>query len=313
MNQKQPKYPIYIPSKGRWESRLTSRTLEEMGVDYKIVVEPQEYDNYAAVIDPKKILVLPFSNLGLASIPARNWIWEHAVAAGHERHWVLDCNMRYFYRMYNNSKLKVRSAMPFTVCENYSDRFTNVGVSGLQYAYLTPTYADKPPVYLNSRVYSCILINHELKQRWRVLEWDGKPAPYNEDSDLSINALKDGFCNILFNSFLCGKYNTMLMKGGNTTEVYKHEADGFDNRFAFAASLQKAHPDVVTISRRHGRNHHLIDFSGFQRTNKLILKPGMEYPEIYPEKLKLVRLSDLNNIKSPHYPASIDGMRMEIN
>ena len=67
-----PNYPVYIVSKGRWDSRLTSKALEEMKMPYSIVVEPQEYENYASVIDPAKILVLPFSNLGQGSIPARN-------------------------------------------------------------------------------------------------------------------------------------------------------------------------------------------------------------------------------------------------
>ena len=67
-----PRFPVYIISKGRWQRRQTSRTLEFMGVPYYIVVEPQEYDNYASNIDSNKILVLPFSNLGQGSIPARN-------------------------------------------------------------------------------------------------------------------------------------------------------------------------------------------------------------------------------------------------
>lgn len=86
----QPRYPIYCISKGRWESRQTSRTLEEINCPYKIVVEPQEYDKYAEVIDPKKILVLPFSNLGLGGIPARNWVWEHAISIGAKKHWILN-------------------------------------------------------------------------------------------------------------------------------------------------------------------------------------------------------------------------------
>src|SRR5579864_4280272 len=72
-----PRYPVYIISKGRWETRLTAKSLEWMAVPYHIVVEPQEYDEYAKVIDPKKILTLPFSNLGQGSIPARNWVWDH--------------------------------------------------------------------------------------------------------------------------------------------------------------------------------------------------------------------------------------------
>ena len=42
-----PQYPIYIISKGRWESRKTSRALEKMNVPYHIVIESQEYDQYA--------------------------------------------------------------------------------------------------------------------------------------------------------------------------------------------------------------------------------------------------------------------------
>ena len=61
---KQPRYPIYIISKGRHESRLTAKALEKIGINYRIVIEPQEFDLYASVIDEKKILVLPFSNLG---------------------------------------------------------------------------------------------------------------------------------------------------------------------------------------------------------------------------------------------------------
>ena len=53
-----PKHPVYIVSKGRWESRLTSKAFEEMRVPYFIVVEEQEYDKYASVISPEKILIL---------------------------------------------------------------------------------------------------------------------------------------------------------------------------------------------------------------------------------------------------------------
>ena len=53
-----PNYPLYIVSKGRADSRLTSKALESMKVPYHIVIEKQEYPQYAAVIDKNKILVL---------------------------------------------------------------------------------------------------------------------------------------------------------------------------------------------------------------------------------------------------------------
>ena len=47
MNPKyQPKYPIYIVSKGRWESRLTAKALEAIKVPYYVVVEESEYEKY---------------------------------------------------------------------------------------------------------------------------------------------------------------------------------------------------------------------------------------------------------------------------
>ena len=54
-----PEYPIYIVSKGRWKSRLTSRALEYMKVPYHIIVEEAEYEEYAKVIDKDKILITP--------------------------------------------------------------------------------------------------------------------------------------------------------------------------------------------------------------------------------------------------------------
>lgn len=81
-----PRSPIYVISKGRAASRLTAKALELRGIPYHIVIEPQEFAEYAAVIDAAAILVLPFSNLGHGSIPARNWVWEHASSEGHGRH-----------------------------------------------------------------------------------------------------------------------------------------------------------------------------------------------------------------------------------
>jgi hypothetical protein len=308
----QPRYPIYIISKGRWENRLTSKTLEAAGINYRIVIEPQEYDQYAAVIDPKKILVLPFSNMSLGSIPVRNWVWEHSISEGHERHWVLDDNMLHLYRLHMNTKLKIKSAVPFRVCEDYADRFENVAMAGLQYAFFAPTFVNKEPAYYNTRIYSCILIKNDIPFRWRVLEWKGKPAPYNEDTDLSLQVLKAGYCTILLNSFLVGKQATLTSKGGNTDEVYKKSSDDWDNRYAFAASLNKAHPDVVEITEKWGRNHHHVDYTGFQKYNKLILKPGVTWPDEYPTKLKLVKLADKDDYNSVIEDISIESIRMSL-
>lgn len=261
-----PRYPIYIISKGRWARRQTVKTLEGLGVPYKIVIEPQEFDSYSEVIDPEHILVLPFSNLGQGSIPARNWVWDHSIANGYEFHWVLDDNLESVERFNNNRKVKCTSGTPFYVIEDFVNRYTNVDMAGMNYAIFCPARECRPPLILNTRIYSCILIRNSCEHRWR-----GK---FNEDTDLSIRILKGGRCTVLFNAFLVGKRSTMTQKGGNTDEVYGDT----DNRREFAESLQTQHPDVVTVTWRFKRWHHLVDYSGF-KDNRLNLKPGLVIPD----------------------------------
>jgi hypothetical protein len=268
-----PRYPVYIVSKGRWESRMTSRMLERLHVPYRIVIEPQEYERYSAVISPCKILTLPFSNLGLGSIPARNWAWEHAISEGHERHWILDDNINQVFRNHLRRRIPTTDGVGFRVCEDFVDRYTNVPMAGLHYSAFAKqgrvTNNWNKPFYLNTRVYSCILLSNRVPHRWR--------GRYNEDTDLSLRFLKDGYCTVLLCAFLCGKQKTMSMKGGNTDELYCQDR-GFDGRLEMARSLRRQHPDVVKITRKWGRWQHQVDYRPF-RGNKLIRKPSVVIPE----------------------------------
>ena len=257
-----PKYPIYIISKSRWESRLTSKTLERMKVPYHIVIEPQEYDNYASVIDKTKILTLPFSNLGQGSIPARNWVWEHSISINAKKHWIMDDNIYDFYRLNRNVRNIVQTGTIFKICEDFTNRYENVPISGLNYRFFMVPTDSHPPYYLNTRVYSCILINNTLKHKWR--------GRYNEDTDLCIRVLKDGYCTILFNAFLQEKAGTMTLKGGNTDELY---AD--DGRLKMAKSLQEQHPDICTITWKFNRWQHQVNYTVFEK-NKLIKKNNVK-------------------------------------
>lgn len=232
-----------------------------MGVAYRIVVEDCEFDEYAEHETTERLLRLPFSNLGSGSIPARNWIWEHAIAAGHTRHWILDDNIEAFNRLNRNSKHPVYTGAIFVAAEDFVDRYENIGLAGFNYYSFCKTSEKVPPFYLNTRIYSCILIDNALPLRWR-----GK---FNEDTDLSLRVLKSGLCTVLFNAFLCGKVCTMRMRGGNTDAVYA----GDPERREFAESLARQHPDVARVVRRFGRWHHHVDYRPF-RKQRLKAKPG---------------------------------------
>ncbi len=279
-----PNYSIYIISKGRWKSRLTSRALEKMNIPYYIVVEPQESDKYISVIDKDKVLILPFSNLGQGSIPARNWVWEHSISTGAVRHWILDDNIRDFFRWNNNRKLKVFTGAIFKACEDFVDRYENVAISGMNYFMFIRNKYPGNPFRLNTRIYSCILIQNNIPYRWR-----GK---YNEDTDLSIRVLKDGWCTVLFSAFLAQKITTMTMKGGNTEELYKLDGKE-DGRLIMAKSLQRQHPDIVQIKRRWGRWQHVVNYLPF-KNNKLIKKDINLKTGINNYGMKLVKINNIS-------------------
>jgi hypothetical protein len=260
-----PEYPVYIVSKGRWDNGLTARALDRMNVSYRVVVEPQEYEQYNRKIPASKLLLLPFGNLGQGSIPARNWIWEDAISEGHSRHWILDDNIEAFNRLNRNSKPVVETGAIFKAAEDFVDRYDNVGLAGFNYYSFCKTTDRLPPYYLNTRIYSCILILNDIPYRWR--------GRYNEDTDLSIRVLKSGLCTVLFNAFLAGKVTTMRMTGGNTDELYKD-----DGRKKMAESLAEQHPDIVKVVWKFKRWHHSVDYRGFKK-NKLIPKSGLQIPD----------------------------------
>lgn len=253
-----PKYPVYVISKGRAGKCLTARELVKMNVPFSLVVEPQELPEYKRQWGEFcPILDLPFSNLGEGSIPARNWVWGHSMKTA-KRHWILDDNIEGFHRLHKNEKYKVADGTIFRCCEDFTDRYANVRISGMNYHSFCKATDAVPPFYRNTRIYSCILIDNSLNIRWR--------GRFNEDTDLSLRVLKSGDCTVLFNAFLCGKVTTMRMSGGNTNEVY----EGTDNRREFAESLQRQHPDCVKVTHKFGRWHHQVDYSQFKR-NKLKL------------------------------------------
>ncbi len=71
-----PDYPVFIPTKGRWDSRLTIKMFDELKVPYTAFVEEQECEKYSKFVGKDKIHVLPHVNKGL--VVTRNYIWNYA-------------------------------------------------------------------------------------------------------------------------------------------------------------------------------------------------------------------------------------------
>lgn len=288
----QPQFPIFIPTLSRFDTRLTIKALQRMKIEqWYAVVEPQEYDQYAAVIPKEHIIVLDLSykekyetldDLGLTKSvgpgAARNFIWDTAIQMGYSWHWVTDDNIQYFARMHNNLRYEVLSGTFFRVMEDFVLRYQNVGMAGPNYEMFVPRKYKHPPIILNTRIYSCNLIRNDLPYRWR--------GRYNEDTILSLDMLSDGWCTVQFNAWQQKKIATQTIKGGNDKVFYSVEGTGPKSQM-----LVDTYPEYATLVHKFGRIHHHVDYSPF-RNNRLRLKPGVEVPKVpneYGMELRKIR------------------------
>jgi hypothetical protein len=291
MQNNRPRFPLYIPSKGRSDSRRTSRALTEMNCPHYIVVEPHEVDAYrrACVGTLATIIELDMSykaryelcdDLGLTKStgpgPARNFIWDHSIAHGHAWHWVMDDNIRRFYRLNRNTKISCLTPTFWRAMEDFVLRYTNVAMAGPNYMMFKPCREASVPYTTNTRIYSCNLIRNDVPFRWR--------GRYNEDTILSLDMLKAGWCTVQFNAFLQDKMNTQLLGGGNTAEFYAREGTAPKSEM-----LKNVHPDVTKLVWRFNRHHHYVDYKRFKQP--LLRDPSAEMRSSTASAMRIVKVS----------------------
>jgi hypothetical protein len=268
-------YPIYIVSKGRADTSFTSHILHRMGVPHYVVVEAFERDAYSEALDGSAtILVLDpayqrdydtCDDLGLSKSPgpgpARNFAWDHSISIGAASHWVMDDNILAFKRLVRNQEYHFADGTCFTMMEDFVDRYSNVAMAGPQYQGFTFRRAKLPPFVPNTRIYSCNLIRNDVPYRWR--------ARYNEDTDLSLRMLKDGWVTIQFYAVMATKIATQTVRGGNTADFYAVE--GTEPK---TDMLVRLHPDVTRKVVRFGRVHHVVNYRPFAG-NRLHRRPHL--------------------------------------
>lgn len=251
----QPKYPIFIISKGRAYNPITAKNLEKAGLDYLIAVELHEADDYINVLGNDRVLIMPFSNLGLGSFPARNFCWEYAKSKGHQYHWLFDDNIIEWKKWHNGKRTHIDDLFTaFRYVEQFTD-LHNIDISGFE----EPNFSvrvPKKPFKINCHVYSAMLIKNSLPYRWRL--------KYNEDVDLCLQVLHNGGTTASCVYYLADKVSTSAkMKGGNQDELYK--GNDPKKKLLKAKMLEAQWPQYVKTVIRFNRIHHLIDWKVFKR------------------------------------------------
>lgn len=251
----QNKYPVYIISKGRYDKTLTADIFDKANIDYLIVVEPQEYEQYCNKLGIDKVLKLPFSNLGLGSYPARNFCWEHSKKNGYKYHWLFDDNITSFYKWVNGKRIQIADLInALCFIENYTIK-NNIDLSGFEEYNFSRTIPKKPFKH-NCHVYSAMLIKNELPYRWRL--------KYNEDVDLCLQILHNGGSIASCVYYLANKVSTAKkMKGGNQDELYK--GNDPKKKLLKAKMLEAVWPQYAKTVIRFNRYHHFVDWKVFKK------------------------------------------------
>jgi len=260
----QNKYPVYIISKGRFEKTLTADIFDRSGINYLIAVEPQEYEIYCKKLGSKKVLKLPFSNLGLGSYPARNFCWEHSKNLGYQYHWLFDDNITSFYKWINGKRVQTLDLLKaLFFIENFTIK-NNIDLSGFE-EYNFCRNIPKKPFKINCHVYSAMLIKNSLPFRWRL--------KYNEDVDLCLQILHNGGSIASCVYYLANKVSTQKkMKGGNQDELYK--GNDPKKKLLKAKMLEAVWPQYAKTVIRFNRYHHFVDWKVFKNKNRRITGNG---------------------------------------
>lgn len=275
------KYPIFIPSKNRSHACQTAKCFINDKVEFKIVIEPSQEKDYIKVFGKDKLLILPKDNLKL--LGSRLWIREYSVKNGFEKHWQFDDNIRSFHRVNKGKTIEINANIAISVIEEFSDRYTNIGISGFNYEMFVMNTVTKP-FTKNCKVYSASLINNKMPFKWRLY--------YNDDTDLCLQALTNNWCTIQFNALNVGKITTMVVKGGNTDEMYKIK----DGRLKMARALEEVWPQYVKTVWKFGRAQHSIDWRSFKKL-QLIRRTDIDWNEIEKKKydIKLIKMKEIKS------------------
>ena len=220
-------YPIYIPSKAR-PKKITAQALEDSGLNYFMVVEPQDYESYLEVF-----VKMPLNDQGIYYV--RNFCKAHSALNDWEYHWQVDDNIKDFRIRVNNKNVKHSAKNILSAAETYVREYDNIGILGL--CHVGFAFARNNEVDINKQVYSCVLVNNFVQVHWR--------DEVVEDTDYSLQVLEKGWCTLLLNRFCIGKETTSTNSGGN---------DNSDEwRLKRSLGLQKYWPGAFKITEQYGR------------------------------------------------------------
>jgi len=223
------KYPIAILSYQRANQYgYTHKILTKMKIQHFLFVEPQDVKEYRNWYDSQycAIIVSPvdFSKKNMGSSLMRNYILDYfGKMKLSEKVWMLDDNIKGYYRFFQGKKNLIESSQIFTSIEKYVERYDNVGVVSHNFNPFITENDDRCCIVKNCKCYSSLLISVRDD-----IYFDYK---YEEDNIVSMLYLSKGLCNLSFNHILYDKDTSGANKGGNQVNLYN--GDGYKQKYMY--------------------------------------------------------------------------------
>lgn len=198
------KFHIYVPSKGRASNCVTANLLRDSGLDFTVVVEPQDYKEYAKYFEKENLHKLSKNDQGLWW--ARNSILKLSRKRGEVAHWQMDDDIRKFMVRRDSKNIKVDAKKSVASVEKVFSAYANVGM--VAHRYTSFAFAQKTEYSYNQNPCSSILLRNDLEAVWHKGTVD--------DADFALQVLNKDWVTIITNRELIDTVPHLKQEGGMT-------------------------------------------------------------------------------------------------
>lgn len=238
-----PKYPIFIPSKGRAD--IASSALAISGpstvtpaIPFTLVIEPQDEKSYRMNHPLANILILPKSNQGVTY--ARQFILDYARSNGFQKYWQIDDNIKEWRVKVDGVLHQVSPLYVMAMIEQAVEEDTKIAIAGPDYQQLAGL--NNKDYSVNTSVYCCVLTRSDTGINYRP------ETEMKEDVDFCLQHLSKGFKTTLFHKFTIKKPAVGGSHKGGLTDKYKSGLDALASE-----KLCKLWPGIATLTKKGNR------------------------------------------------------------
>ena len=233
-------YPFYIPSIYRQESEFLIKIRDASpSIPYYIIIAKHQIENYAKNFPLEKLVILPDTIIKISEI--RQFILDLAHKNKETKIWMSDDDLSKFFLKQNESHLEEIDFITFfTKAEECITKVLKIEDKIMQVGFKYSTFGLQKKSYIVNSNVGMIQFLDIQKIKDNKIKYDTSFDTL-EDTDLTIQILQKGFCNLILNQFIFTAPKSGKGKGGLESQ-YK---DGAKQRGI--RRFKEKYPDLIDI------------------------------------------------------------------